>query len=170
MPGAWSITQTMLPEFDHEMATTRTLLAAVPDAFARWQPHAKSMTLGRLAAHIANMPNWLLLALQQDELDVGVPGATGQTSFESTAATLARFDALVKTSRNVLADTPDAVLQTLWTLKHSGHAIFSMPRGAVLRAWAMNHMIHHRGQLSVYLRLLDVPVPSVYGPTADSGS
>jgi uncharacterized damage-inducible protein DinB len=170
MPGAWSIAQSLLPEFDHEMATTRTLLAAVPETRASWQPHAKSMSLGRLAAHIGNMPNWVLITLQQDELDVAVPDATGQRAFESTAATLERFDALLRSGRAVLADTPDAVMHTLWTLKSAGHTIFSMPRGAVLRAWVMNHMIHHRGQLSVYLRLLDVPVPSVYGPTADSAS
>ena len=163
-----AIVDALLPEFDHEMATTRTLLAAVPDARASWQPHAKSMSLGRLAAHIGNMPNWVLLTLQQDELDLGVGDATGQAPFTSTAESLARFDALVKSSRAVLAETPDAVMQTLWTLRSGNHAIFSMPRGAVLRTWTMNHMIHHRGQLSVYLRLLDVPVPSMYGPTADS--
>jgi uncharacterized damage-inducible protein DinB len=165
-----AMAQWLLPEFDHEMATTRTLLSAAPGAHAGWQPHPKSMTLGRLAAHLANMPNWALITLQQDEFDVGVSGASGQTPFESMAVTLARFDALVKSARAVLAETPDAVLLAPWTLRNSGHLIFSMPRAAVYRAWVMNHMIHHRGQLSVYLRLLDVPVPSVYGPTADTAS
>jgi uncharacterized damage-inducible protein DinB len=168
MPGLWSIAQSLLPEFDHEMSTTRTLLAAVPDAYAAWQPHAKSMSLGRLAAHIGNMPNWVLLTLQHDELDVGIAGATGQRPFESSAATLERFDALVRSSRAALAETPDPLMLAPWTLKSGGHPLFSMPRNGILRAWVLNHMIHHRGQLSVYLRLLDVPLPSIYGPTADS--
>jgi uncharacterized damage-inducible protein DinB len=165
-----AVAQSLLPEFDHEMAATRTLLAVVPDAHVGWQPHPKSMTLGRLAAHLANMPNWALITLQQDEFDVGLPDAFGQNPFESVAATLARFDARVKSARAVLGETPDAVLIAPWTLRQSGHVIFSMPRAAVYRTWVMNHMIHHRGQLSVYLRLLDVPVPAVYGPTADTAS
>jgi uncharacterized damage-inducible protein DinB len=160
--------QSLLPEFDHEMATTRTLLAAVPEARADWQPHAKSMSLGRLAAHLANMPAWAIATLQQDELDLSAPGVATQPPFESIAATLTRFDTLVRSGRAALAETPDAALLAPWTLKHGGHTLFTMPRGGVFRTWVMSHMIHHRGQLSVYLRLLDVPVPAVYGPTADT--
>jgi uncharacterized damage-inducible protein DinB len=163
-----STVQSLLPEFDHEMSVTRTMLAAVPNARADWQPHAKSMSLGRLAAHLANLPAWAVAALQQDELDLTAPGVAAQPPFESMAATLERFDALVRTSRTALAGTPDAALLAPWTLKHGGHIVFTMPRGGVFRTWVMSHMIHHRGQLSVYLRLLDVPVPSVYGPTADT--
>lgn len=162
------IVQALLPEFDHEMSTTRTLLAVVPNAQAAWQPHAKSMSLGRLAAHLANMPAWAIAVLQQNELDLSAPGIATQPPFESMAATLERYDALVRTSRAALADTLDAALLAPWTLKHDGHTLFTMPRGGVFRTWVMSHMIHHRGQLSVYLRLLDVPVPAVYGPSADT--
>jgi uncharacterized damage-inducible protein DinB len=165
-----SIVQSLLPEFDHEMSVTRVMLAAVPNARADWQPHAKSMTLGRLAAHLANMPAWAVATLQQDELDLSAPGVATQPPFESMTATIARFDTLVATSRRALAEMPDAGLLAPWTLKHGGHTVFTMPRGGVFRTWVMSHMIHHRGQMSVYLRLLDVPVPSVYGPTADSAA
>jgi uncharacterized damage-inducible protein DinB len=163
-----SIVQALLPEFDHEMSVTRVMLAAVPNGRADWQPHAKSMSLGRLAAHLANMAGWAAATLQQDELDLASPGIATQLPFESTAATLERFDALVKTSRVALAGLPDAALHAPWTLKQGGQMLFTMPRGGVFRTWVMSHMIHHRGQLSVYLRLLDVPVPAVYGPTADT--
>ncbi len=163
-----SIAQSLLPEFDHEMSVTRVLLAAVPNVRAEWQPHAKSRSVGRLAAHLANLPAWAVAALQQDELDLAAPGVAAQPPFASMAATIERFDALVKTSRRALVETPDAALLAPWTLKQGGQTVFTMPRGGVLRTWVLSHMIHHRGQLSVYLRLLDVPVPSVYGPTADS--
>lgn len=165
-----SLAQSLLPEFDHEMATTRTLLAVVPDAHAGWKPHAKSMSLGELAEHLANMPNWALSVLKQDELDLDAPGDSTESTFSSIAATLQRYDGLVSRSRSALAETPDAVFATPWTLRSGGHTIFSMPRRGVFRSFVMSHMIHHRGQLSVYLRLLGVPVPSVYGPTADSGA
>lgn len=163
-----SIVQALLPEFDHEMSVTRVMLAAVPDARADWQPHARSRTLGGLAAHLANLPAWVVAVLQQDALDLAEPGPAAQLPFESMAATIARFDALVVASRRALVETPDAALLAPWTLKQGGHTVFTMPRGGVFRTWVMSHMIHHRGQLSVYLRLLDVPVPSVYGPTADT--
>jgi len=165
-----SIAQLLLPEFDHEMATTRTMLAVVPEARADWKPHPRSMSLGKLATHIGMMPNWAIIALQQDELEIDPSGGTAPQPFESLAATLDRFDALVKSSRAVLAATPDAAMFVPWTLKSSGQTILSMPRVAAFRSWVMNHMIHHRGQLSVYLRLLDVPVPPVYGPTADTAA
>jgi uncharacterized damage-inducible protein DinB len=161
-----SIAQSLLPEFDHEIATTRRLLACVPEARAEWKPHAKSMSLGALASHLARVPNWGLMVLQQTELDLG-PGPTPQ-AFESLAATLAQFDALAKSVRAALLDSPDIVLQVPWTLKKAGHTLFSMPRQAVFRSFMMNHMIHHRGQLTVYLRMLDVPLPAIYGPSADS--
>ena len=166
-----SIAQTLLPEFDHEMATTRTMLAAVPNDRAQWQPHGKSMSIARLAMHITSMPNWGLITLQQDEFDLNPPdGSRPPVQFESTAATIERFDSLVKKSRAVLAATSDAEMMAPWTLKNAGHTVFIMPKAAVFRSFVMNHMIHHRGQLSVYLRLLDVPVPPAYGPTADSAA
>jgi uncharacterized damage-inducible protein DinB len=162
-----SIAQSLLPEFDHEMATTRTLLACVPPAHGGWKPHARSMSLGELTAHLANLPSWGLMTLQQFELDMSAPEST-PPQFESLAATLARFDLLVANNRNLLIASPDAVLLVPWTLKRAGHALFSMPRIGAFRLFVLNHMVHHRGQWSVYLRLLDVPVPPVYGPTADT--
>jgi len=164
-----SIAQSLLPEFDHEMSTTRTLLAAVPESRADWQPHAKSMSLGRLAMHLSNLANWGVITLKQEEFDLSPPGgAPPQAGFESVAAMLERFDGFVKSSRAALAGASDVELMVPWSLKRAGQTIFSMPRAAVFRSLVMNHMIHHRGQLSVYLRLLDVPVPPSYGPTADS--
>lgn len=164
---AMSIAQTLLPEFDHEMATTRTLLACVPDAQAAWRPHAKSRTLGELAVHVAGIPNWVGLSLQHTVLDLASE-AVVTPPFESVAATLLRFDALVASGRAQLAGSIDAAFAVPWTLKKAGHVIFSMPRLAVLRSFVMNHLIHHRGQLSVYLRMIDVPLPAIYGPTADT--
>jgi hypothetical protein len=153
-----SITQSLLPEFDHETATTRRLLVCVPEARADWKPHAKSMSLGALAMHLARVPNWGVIALQQTGLDFD-PGAP-PSAFESLAATLAKFDDLVRTARGLLVETPDVALHVPWTLKRAGHTVFSMPRIAVFRSFMM--------QLSVYLRLLDVPLPAIYGPTADT--
>jgi uncharacterized damage-inducible protein DinB len=127
------------------------------------------MSLGRLATHLSTLPQWGVITLREEEFDLSPPGgAAPQPHFESVAATLERFDALVKASRSALAAASDAELLAPWTLKHAGQTIFSMPRAAVFRSFVMNHMIHHRGQLTVYLRLLDVPVPASYGPTADS--
>lgn len=165
-----TIAQSLLPEFDHEMETTRTLLERVPDAQGGWKPHPKSMTLGRLAVHLAELPGWALMALQQAELDLNPPGGPTYTPprFESTAALLTLFNANVRNARAALAAATDAQMMVTWTLKNGGKTVFSLPRGAVFRSFVMNHGIHHRGQLSVYLRLQNVPLPSIYGPTADT--
>ena len=166
MPTAAS----MLPEFDHETATTRTLLERVPEAKAEWKPHAKSMSLGYLASHIANIPRWAAATLERTEFDLNPPGgSTLQTpAFESVALTLERYDASVRDAREILRRTSDGDLMAQWTLKNAGRSMFCMPRASVFRSFVMNHAVHHRGQLSVYLRLLDVPLPSIYGPTADT--
>ena len=158
----------LLPEFDHEMATTRRLLERVPDGEFGWQPHEKSMTLGRLAAHIANLPFWMSMTLETTvfELD-SLPPDSQRHVPESQAAVLKDFDAKVGTARARLAAALDAELLTPWTLKKGGQEMFTMPRISALRGFVMNHIIHHRGQLSVYLRLKNVPVPPIYGPTAD---
>ena len=158
----------LIPEFDHEMATTRRLLERVPDPEFGWKPHDRSMTLGRLAAHIANIPYWCTLMLETTvfELDSLPPDSQRQLA-ESTSAIVKEFDAKVGAARGKLAAAIDAELLTPWTLKKGGQEMFTMPRISALRSFVMNHIIHHRGQLSVYLRLKNVPLPSIYGPTAD---
>jgi uncharacterized damage-inducible protein DinB len=165
-----SIVQTLLPEFDHEMANTRRLLEVVPPAEAAWKPHPKSSSLGDLAAHIATLPRWARLVAEQPELDLGSPAnaSIAKVPFTTVPELLEQFDRHVREARAALASVADAAMGATWTLKNRGTTIFSMPRAAVVRGFILSHMIHHRGQLSVYLRLRDVPLPSLYGPTADT--
>jgi uncharacterized damage-inducible protein DinB len=163
-----SITTSLLPEFDHEMATTRRILERVPEAEFSWKPHEKSMTLGQLAGHVANLPFWCSTTLQTTELDLDSLGEQVTLAPPvSRGALLQDFDERVKTARAAMAQATDTEMLAVWTLKKSGHEIFSMPRVSAVRSFVMNHLIHHRGQLSVYLRLKDVPLPPIYGPTAD---
>jgi uncharacterized damage-inducible protein DinB len=165
-----AIVHTLLPEFDQEMANTRRLLEIVPGADAAWRPHPKSYSLGDLAAHIALLPLWGRMVLQQPDLDLGLPAnaAIAQMPFTTGAELLDRFDRHVREARAALTSVSDAAMGVTWTLKNRGNPVFSAPRAAVLRSFILSHMIHHRGQLSVYLRLRDVPLPSLYGPTADT--
>jgi uncharacterized damage-inducible protein DinB len=160
----------LLPEFDHEMATTRKVLAGVPAAGPEWRPHPKSTALGELASHLATIALWGKMTLERTELDLGVPenAKLARTPFTTTAELLERFDSYVRDTRAALAAASDADMGVTWTLKNGGKTIFSMPRTAVFRSFVMNHSIHHRAQLGVYLRLRDVPLPSTYGPSADT--
>jgi uncharacterized damage-inducible protein DinB len=164
------IVQTLLPQFDHEMATTRRVLEVVPAADAAWRPHPKSSSLGDLAAHIALLPLWGKFVAQQPELDLGAPANASIATMTLTTIPelLDRFDRHVSGARGALEPLSDADMKETWTLKNRGATIFSLPRVAVVRSFVLSHIIHHRGQLTVYLRLRDVPVPSVYGPTADT--
>jgi uncharacterized damage-inducible protein DinB len=163
-----AIKDSLLPEFDHEMATTRRLLERVPEAEFAWKPHARSMALGQLAGHIANLPQWCSATLASTVFDLdSLPVATGPQLPASRAALIEEFDSKVTAARNQLTSTTDAEFMTPWTLKKSGQEMFTLPRISAIRSFVMNHLIHHRGQLSVYLRLKDVPLPSIYGPTAD---
>jgi uncharacterized damage-inducible protein DinB len=158
-----SIAEDLLPEFDQEMATTRKLLERVPSDKGPWKPHPKSFPLGHLAQLVATMPGWLTQMLRDTEINLATaPGY----SFETTEALLGEFDRHVRDAREALTAARDADFTVLWSLKKGGQVLFTSPRGAVVRSH-MNHLIHHRGQLSVYLRLNDVPLPSIYGPTAD---
>ena len=158
-----SIAEGLLPEFDQEMATTRKLLARVPSDKGPWKPHPKSFPLGHLAQLVATMPGWLTLTLEHTEFDLATsPGY----SFESTDTLLEEFDRHVRDARAALTSAQDAEFGVQWSLKKGDQVLFAGPRGAVVRSH-LNHLIHHRGQLSVYLRLNDVPLPSIYGPTAD---
>jgi uncharacterized damage-inducible protein DinB len=165
-----SMVQSLLPEFDHEMANTRRLLEVVPGADAAWKPHPKSYSLGDLADHIARLPLWGKYVLQQPELDLGLPAnaSIAQAPFTTVPELLDRFDRYVREARAALGSMSDVAMGETWALKNRGTTVFSMPRAAVLRGFVLNHMIHHRGQLTVYLRLRDVPLPIVYGPTADT--
>ena len=165
-----AITDALLPEFDHEMGTTRRLLERVPEADFAWKPHEKSMALGRLAGHLANIPAWCGLILDQPFYDLATSGDDPRPRLPvSRAALLQEFDTKVLAARANLARRLDQEMTAPWTLKREGHEVFTMPRISALRSFVMNHSVHHRGQLSVYLRLRNVPLPSMYGPTADEG-
>jgi uncharacterized damage-inducible protein DinB len=160
-----SIAEMLLPEFDQEMATTRRVLERIPSDKGEWKPHPKSFSLGHLTQLVAGMPSWITNTLRETYLDLGrYPGY----SYEKTEDLLKLFDKNVSEARKAIADSSDADLQVPWSLKHGERVIFTLPRGPVVRTH-INHLIHHRGQLTVYMRLLDVPVPSIYGPTADEG-
>lgn len=162
------VSRSLLSEFDMEMANTRGTLERVPEGRSEFKPHPKSMALGRLAGHLAEMPLWAQMTLGQDSLDLagGGSGAVMTTRQE----TLTRFDQHWQNARALLAGCSDADLMKTWTLKQGDRTILAMPRVAVLRSFVMNHMIHHRAQLGVYLRMNDVAVPSIYGPSADEGT
>jgi len=163
------MSQSLLPEFDHEMANTRKALERVPEDKFGWKPHEKSMSLGRLATHVAELSGWVSNTLESESLDFAPPGAPPYQPLiaASRTALLEMFDKNVAAARAAISAASDAQLMAPWTLLAGGKTIFSMPRIAVLRGMVMNHMIHHRGQLTVYLRLNDVPVPALYGPSAD---
>lgn len=160
-----AIVDSLLPEFDHEMTVTRKLLERVPEERFGWKPHEKSYTLGQLAQHVATVPMWGAITINQSELDLG--GGQQLPAVTNGAALLALFDGHVAGTRAALVGKSDAELMAPWTLKHSGKTLFSMPKAAVWRSFVMSHLIHHRGQLSVYLRIQNVPLPSMYGPSAD---
>lgn len=157
--------QSLIAEFDHESTNTRKMLERVPDEHLQWKPHEKSYTLGKLATHIATMPGWFTMTVGQPELDLSVP--MEQPKPQTRAEILSIFDTETSAARTALSTVTEDILAHAWTLRHGDHVIFTMPKSAVLRDMCFNHIVHHRGQLSVYLRLLDVPVPGLYGPSAD---
>jgi uncharacterized damage-inducible protein DinB len=152
-----------LAEFDTEMTTTRRLLERVPTEKGEWKPHAKSFPLGHLAQLVSSMPSWIDRTLRDTSIDL----ASGAGySFQPTETLVTAFDDNVRNARDALESVVGQDLDVAWSLKHGEHVLMTMPRGEVTRQH-LNHLIHHRGQLAVYLRLLDVPIPSIYGPTAD---
>jgi uncharacterized damage-inducible protein DinB len=158
-----TIAETLLPEFDQEMASTRRLLERVPTDKGQWKPHPKSFALGHLTQLVATMPGWLTQTIRGTELDLS---KSKGYSFEKTETLLAQFDQNVRSAREALAAARDEDFTVSWSLKHGDQVLFSALRGTGVRSH-INHLIHHRGQLTVYLRLLDVPIPGMYGPTAD---
>jgi uncharacterized damage-inducible protein DinB len=158
-----SIADTLLPEFDQEMASTRKVIERVPTEKGQFKPHPKSFSLGHLTQLVAGMPGWITNAVTQTSLDLGkYPGY----SYEKTEDLVKSFDKHVKEARNAIATAKDSDYGVNWSLKRGDQVFFSAPRGVIVRQ-TINHLVHHRGQLTVYLRLVDVPVPSIYGPTAD---
>ncbi|HEX4627949.1 MAG TPA: DinB family protein [Gemmatimonadales bacterium] len=166
------LAELLLPEFDEEMTATRQVLARVPDGKTSWKPHPKSMTLGRLATLVAELPSWVVNVLALDELDIMPPGGP-PPKFEalpSTARILELLDRNAAAARAALTKASDADFQKPWAFKVAGRTITTNPKYTVYRRTVLNHLAHHRGQLTVYLRLTGAAVPAVYGPTADEPS
>ena len=159
------ISQAILPEFDQEMANTRKILERVPDGKADYKPHEKSMSLARLATHVAELPSWAKTTLETEVLEMQ-PG-TQPNIVTTRAELLALFDKGVAEARERIAATSDAEWGKNWQFKFAGQTIISMSRAEVMRITVMNHLIHHRAQLGVYLRLNEVEIPGMYGPSAD---
>jgi uncharacterized damage-inducible protein DinB len=161
--------ETLLPEFDREMANTRKVLERLPDDKLDWQPHPKSHTIGWNANHVADLVNWLVVALTRPSLDVA---PVGGPRYEFPALTsrqeiLDLFDRNVAAARQAITEARDENMGTPWTLSQAGRPVFTMPRAAVVRGVVLNHLIHHRAHLCVYLRLNDISVPGMYGPSGD---
>jgi len=159
-----SMTQALLQEFENEAGTTRRVLERVPNDKLSWKPHPKSMSLGTLALHVASSPGVIIGWCCEDETTFTGQGPAEPTSTEEI---LAAHDASVKKVKETIPQIGDEGMQQMWTAKAGGQTLMTMPKAVLTRAIVMNHWVHHRGQLSVYLRLLDVPVPSIYGPSAD---
>lgn len=158
--------QIFAAEMRQETASTRKMLERLPGEKFGWQPHEKSMTLERIAGHIVEMLMWTGATLTQDELDFSTFDYTPKV-YTDSAELIADLDKNLAEAVEILNNTPNEAMTENWTLRNGEQIYFTMPKAAVLRSMVMNHIIHHRGQLSVYMRLLDIPVPGVYGPSAD---
>jgi uncharacterized damage-inducible protein DinB len=161
-----SIAEALLPEFDREMGLTRRLLERVPDGQFAWKPHERSTTLGRLAEHLAQLPEWATITIARDGIEMGPPPPDHKPP-ATRAAVLELFDLNVAKARATLQGRSDGELMAPWTLKAQGKEVFTMPKASVLRTFVLNHLVHHRGQLTVYLRMQNAAIPSIYGPSGD---
>ena len=157
----------LLPEFDHESQNTRKMLERIPDEHLDYRPHEKSWTLRELATHVATIGAWTRPTFEQDEIDLSQPWE--QQKFANSAEIVAAFDATIADARTSLEAASAETFQEMWTLRSGDTVHFSMPKGQVFRFFVMNHIVHHRAQLGVYLRQCDVGVPGMYGPSADEG-
>jgi uncharacterized damage-inducible protein DinB len=164
-----SLSQSLLPEFDHEMANTRKVLERIPEDKLNWKVHEKSNTIGWVGMHMSGILGWVDLTLNRDSLDIAPVGAEPYRTPvpNSRQEILNQFDQNLAAARAAIASASDEQFMKPWSLLMKGEVVFTMPRVAVLRSFVLNHMIHHRGHLCVYLRLNDVPVPALYGPSAD---
>jgi uncharacterized damage-inducible protein DinB len=156
----------LLPEFDQETAATRRVLERVPESALEWRPHEKSFNMGELATHLSRLPHWGTLILKQDSYDLAASGPRGQ-ALPTVAAILQQFDANVREVRATLVDMTDGQLLQPWTLRRGDRVVMSVPKVSAIRGFVVRHLVHHRGQMTVYLRMNDVPLPPLYGPTAD---
>ena len=165
------LSASLMPEFDQEMANTRRTLERVPSDKFAWKPHEKSFSFKQLANHLARVPGWGVATLKTDSMDLDPEKGEfiPPPEEETVDGVLAAFDQGVAEFRAALEDASDEEMMGVWTLRNAGDTLLTMPRVAVVRGMIMNHMIHHRGQLTVYLRLNGVPVPALYGPSADEG-
>lgn len=165
------IRDTILPEFDHEMETTRKTLERVPEGNPDWKPHDTSMTISRLAGHIAELVGFGSMIFQGDSFDFAPAGkpVMQPTVMSSRQQLLDIFDKNAAGARAAISKASDEEMQKMWALKNNGNTMFAMPRIGMIRSLMLNHVIHHRGQLSVYLRMNKAPVPSIYGPSGDEG-
>jgi uncharacterized damage-inducible protein DinB len=166
-----TIAELLLPEFDAEIATTRRVLERVPDGRGEWKPHDKSFPMAHLAQLVARLPGWATMMLARDELDIAPvdgPQFPGY-SIETTATLLAEFDRNAAGAREALQRATDDDFGAQWTLKKAGETVMQQSRYQMMRSMVLNHLVHHRAQLGIYLRLVDLPVPQMYGPTADEG-
>jgi uncharacterized damage-inducible protein DinB len=156
----------LLPEFDQETAATRRVLERVPGAALEWRPHEKSFNMGELATHLSRLPHWGTLILRQDGYDLATRGPRGD-ALPTVAAILEQFDVNVREVRTALVDMTDGQLLQPWTLRRGDRVVMSLPKVSAVRGFVVRHLVHHRGQMTVYLRMNDVPLPPLYGPTAD---
>lgn len=163
------IAESILPEFEHEMAGTRKVLERVPDDKLDWKAHPKSNSIGWVAAHLAEIPGWVEGTLKQDSWDINPEGGEPYKTpaISSRQEALDMFDKNVADAREAIASTSDADYMKEWSLLSAGQPMITMPRIGVIRSFVLNHAIHHRAHLCVYLRLNDIPVPGLYGPSAD---
>ena len=160
----------LLPEYDRETDTTRRLLESIPDSTLDWKPHDTSMSLGELASHLVELPRWVDHVMTRDGFDLTSDGdqtEVGRPASNSTEQLVTRFDDSVARARTRLVDTIDGSLSAPWTLSRGKQELFRLPKIGVLRYFVLNHLVHHRGQLTVYLRIQGVPIPAIYGPAAD---
>jgi uncharacterized damage-inducible protein DinB len=161
-----AIRETLLPEFDHEIASTRKCLERLPADKFGYKPHDKSWTLQQLASHVATLTNWAVMTCNQDKFDLAAP-STPSPKLTTAAELVASLDDNSAKARAAIAATDDARMMEPWSLTTGDTVVFTMPRAAVLRTFVMNHLIHHRAQLTIYMRMIDVPMPGMYGPSAD---
>jgi uncharacterized damage-inducible protein DinB len=164
-----TVSELLLPEFDAEIVSTRRVLKVVPEEKFDWRPHAKSFTMRDLAGHVAEVPSWTSDVLRRERFDVTSANPPENASFkpQSAAQMLERFENWVATARADLAAATDDAMQQEWVMTWDGYEIIRLPRYQAIRKWSLNHMVHHRAQLGVYLRLNDVKLPGMYGPSAD---
>ena len=156
----------LLPEFDQETSATRRVLERVPESAFEWRPHPKSFNMGELATHLSRIPHWGALILTRDGYDLATSGPRGP-ALPTVAAVLDQFDTNVREVRSALVEMTDGQLLQPWSLRRGDRVVMSVPKVSAVRGFVVRHMVHHRGQMTVYLRMNDVPLPPLYGPTAD---